>query len=100
MKINNFKEFLVWHFKSVLMVDLGHRYANQTCVARHEYEMSGEYEVLFNVTGRHYPSPGIQAKLHRKYFVVDEIGIVKLRADHNNATFEGNQSHPVKFHAR
>lgn len=62
--------------------------------------MSGEYAVSLNVTGRHYLHPGIEVRLPRKYIVVDEIDMVKLRANHNASALIGNYSTPVNFLAR
>jgi len=53
-----------------------------------------------NVTGPHYPPPGVQVTLHRPYIVIDVIDTVKLRADRNNSALHGNFSKPVKFIAR
>ena len=73
------------------------RFSNNTSIAQHAYSLSGEYEVFVNITGRHYPAPGIHRRLAHSFLVSDLIQVVKIYADKNASAFVGNTSEPVKF---
>ncbi|XP_052802584.1 uncharacterized protein LOC128232845 isoform X2 [Mya arenaria] len=90
----------VWNFSDGFGETLIRRFDNNTVVAKHPYGLSGEYEVSVNVTGKHYPAPGISRKLPRKFIVQDAIDMVKLYANQNASAWMGNTSEPVTFSAK
>ena len=76
------------------------RYANKTSIAIHPYGMSGEYRVMLNITGNHYPPPGVSAILPKNFSVVDPIERLKLFVEENAAAVINGRTKEIVFQAK
>ena len=66
----------------------------------HPYGMSGEYSVMLNVTGDHYPPPGVSVVLPRNFSVVDPIDRLKLTCSEASAALTNGQTKEIMFEAK
>ena len=66
----------------------------------HPYGMSGEYRVMLNVTGDHYPPPGVSVVLPRNFSVVDPIDRLKLTPSGTSAAIVNGLTKEIIFEAK
>ena len=69
-------------------------------MAVHPYGLSGEYQVMLNVTGDHYPPPGVSAVLPKNFSIVDPIERLKLTVPENFAAVNNGRTKEILFEAK